>query len=157
GPDARGRRIGVPAGGPPGDRRAPGPRRRAHAPRVPQRAVRSGTPAVSALVRPSSRSGALVPAPDIVRLLRDRQVPDEPRPRSLARTAVTGLWLVAVLVQIAALTIWLTRGGPRLPASFAGGPWALVALSLCSLLTLSMGAFLARRLPGNLVGWVMMI
>jgi hypothetical protein len=112
---------------------------------------------MSALLRPGSRPGVLGPPPAIVRLLRTRQAPDEPRQRSVARTAVTGVWLVAVLVEVAAITIWLARGGPRLPASFAGGPWAVVTISLCSLLTLSMGAFLARRLPGNLVGWVMMI
>src|SRR5690606_16474647 len=72
------------------------------------------------------------------------------------RTVVTGVWLVAVLVQVAALAVWLARGAPRLPMSFAGGPWPLLAITACSLLTLSMGAFLARRLPGNLVGWVMM-
>ena len=81
----------------------------------------------------------------------------EPRSYPIARTFVTALWLVAVLIQVAALAIWIGRGAPRLPASFAGGPWALVALTVCSFATLSMGAFLARRLPGNPVGWVMMI
>lgn len=80
----------------------------------------------------------------------------EPHPHPVARTVVTGVWLVAVLVQVGVLAIWLARGAPRLPISFAGGPWALLAITACSLLTLSMGAFLARRLPGNLVGWVMM-
>jgi hypothetical protein len=112
---------------------------------------------MSTLVRPASATRVLGPAPAIVRLLRAGQAPDEPRPRTVARTAVTALWLVAVLVEVAALTIWLARGGPRLPASFAGGPWAVMAISVCSLLTLSMGTFLARRLPGNLVGWVMII
>jgi hypothetical protein len=80
----------------------------------------------------------------------------QPRSHPVARTVVTGVWLVAVLVQVAALAVWLARGAPRLPMSFAGGPWPLLAITACSLLTLSMGAFLARRLPGNLVGWVMM-
>jgi hypothetical protein len=79
------------------------------------------------------------------------------RPSSPARIVATGIWLAAVLVQLGAVTIWLARGGPRLPASFAGAPWALLAITVCSLATLSMGAFLARRLPGNPVGWVMMV
>ncbi|MET0773803.1 MAG: hypothetical protein ABWZ82_12015 [Candidatus Limnocylindrales bacterium] len=85
-----------------------------------------------------------------------RDVP-EPGSHPVARLMVTGVWLVAVMVQLAAVTVWLARGAPRLPVSFAGAPWALVAITICSLLTLSMGAFLARRMPRNLVGWVMMV
>lgn len=80
----------------------------------------------------------------------------QPRSHVVARAAATLVWLAVVLVQVAALAVWLGRGAPRLPVSFAGGPGAVLAITLGSLLTLSMGAFLARRLPGSLVGWVMM-
>jgi hypothetical protein len=111
---------------------------------------------VSILVRRRFGPGGLSAAAAIARF-RARGLSPEPRSHPVARTFVTALWLVAVLIQVGALAIWIGRGAPRLPASFAGGPWALVALTVCSLATLSMGTFLARRLPGNPVGWVMMI
>jgi hypothetical protein len=111
---------------------------------------------VSILVRRRLGAGGLSAAAALASY-RARGRSSEPRTHALARTVVTAVWLVAVLVQLAALAIWLARGAPRLPISFAGGPWALLAVTTCSLLTLSMGVFLARRLPGNLVGWVMMV
>ena len=111
---------------------------------------------MSILVRRRFRPSGLSAAAAIARF-RARGMSPERRAHPVARTFVTALWLVAVLVQVAALAIWIGRGAPRLPASFAGSPWALVAITVCSFATLSLGAFLARRLPGNPVGWVMMI
>jgi hypothetical protein len=111
---------------------------------------------VSLLVRRRFGPGGLSAAAALASFRTLRQAP-EPGSHQVARLAATGVWLVAVLVQLAALAVWLARGAPRLPASFAGGPWALVAIAVCSFLTLSMGAFLARRMPRNLVGWVMMV
>lgn len=83
--------------------------------------------------------------------------PPRGRSHALARGLATGVWLVAVLIELGAVAVWLTLGGPRLPISFAGGPWGILTVAACAVATLSMGAFLARRMPGNLVGWVMMM
>lgn len=90
-------------------------------------------------------------------MARARDLDPRRRRHALARTLATGVWLVATLIEVAALIVWVTRGAPELPVSFSGGHLALLAVTACSLLTLSMGTFLARRLPDNLVGWVMML
>lgn len=89
--------------------------------------------------------------------LRAQGAAPQPRGHALGRTLATGVWLVATLVEVAALAIWLARGAPDLPLSFASHPIVVLSLTAASLLTLSVGTFLARRLPGNLVGWVMML
>jgi two-component system NarL family sensor kinase len=111
---------------------------------------------MSVLVRRRFGPGGLSAAAALASF-RVRGPAPEPTRHTISRTVVTAVWLVAVLVEFAALAIWLARGAPRLPVSFAGGPMAVLAITACSALTLSMGAFLARRLPGNLVGWVMMV
>jgi hypothetical protein len=111
---------------------------------------------MTALVRGRRSAPAGLSAVAVLARLRARGLEPEPRPHPVARAVATGIWLVAVLVQVAAVTVWLSRGAPHLPPSLAGGPLAIAAITLCSLLTLSMGAFLARRLPTNPVGWLLM-
>ena len=137
------------------DRRSGEPGRDAGAPRGTRCAVRTGALEVSLLVRRRFAPIGLSAAATLARF-RAAGLAPEPRPHPVARTIATGVWLIAVLIELAAVAIWLSRGELHLPPSFAGGPLALASLTICSLLNLTMGAFLARRLPGNPVGWLLM-
>jgi hypothetical protein len=110
---------------------------------------------VSVLVRRRFAPVGLSAAAALARFRAAGLVP-EPRSHPIARIIATAVWLVAVLVELAAVAVWIAKGAPELPPSFAGGPLALASLTVCSLLNLTMGAFLARRLPTNPVGWLLM-
>jgi hypothetical protein len=74
-----------------------------------------------------------------------------------ARAIAFATWLATTLVTAIAITGWLGRGAPILPASYAGGPVSTLTIVLCALLSTTLGAFLANRIPRNPVGWLLLI
>src|SRR5687768_14020541 len=70
--------------------------------------------------------------------------------------AVAG-WLIAFLSVTVSVGVWLSRGAPALPISYAPGPGAIAGISVCALTYATVGGILARRLRGNPIGWLLLL
>ena len=102
------------------------------------------TAATGALVR-GSDSGR--PGQDV----RHEHVPD------ICRAVVVGIWFYAFLSVSVGLAVWLARGAPQMPLSFAHGAGAIFGLAFCGMAYATLGALLAERLHRNPIGWLMLL
>ncbi len=76
-----------------------------------------------------------------------------PAPERTVDVAARAAFLATLVIVGASLIVWGGLGFPALPMSFVRGPLGAIEIALIATTYAGIGAFLARRLPGHLVGW----
>lgn len=71
----------------------------------------------------------------------------------IIHVAATFLFLFVLVVVGLSLMVWGGRGFPEQPMSFLRGPVGFAEVALISLVYVSIGTFLCRRLPSHALGW----
>ncbi|HEX5589420.1 MAG TPA: hypothetical protein VFX65_03915 [Candidatus Limnocylindrales bacterium] len=80
-----------------------------------------------------------------------------PAPERTVNIAARAAFLTTVVIVGASLMVWGGLGFPALPISFVRGPLGAIEMALIATTYAGIGAFLARRLPGHLVGWSLIV
>lgn len=73
------------------------------------------------------------------------------------RSVALILWLLACITIVLSLAVWLARGSPRLPVSFAGGALGTSGVVLVGIVFSTVAAYLMAKTPRNVIGWIFIV
>ena len=77
--------------------------------------------------------------------------------RQLPAVVAGTLAVVGVGLTVVSLLIWASQGFPRLPQSLSRTPVAILPSQVLAVACILVGALLARRVPRNPVGWLLLV